>query len=183
MRGKNRIIINFVLCLFCSTLGLGQRHPLSGRDGSVVISHVNVISMKDDQVLADQTVVVWHGKVIKIDRSENNHHEKLALQIDGSGKYLMPGLADLHVHLFSSDDLLSYVANGVTTVMNMHGEPPDLRWREQVLKGRLLGPTIYTASPAVDGLPPLKRNVCHGGEAQGCRSLCTRQQASWIRFH
>jgi imidazolonepropionase-like amidohydrolase len=148
-------MINFVLCLFCSTLGLGQRHPLAGRDGSVVISHVNVISMKDDQVLADRTVVVRHGKVIKIDRTENNHHEKLALQIDGSGKYLMPGLADLHVHLFSSDDLLSYVANGVTTVMNMHGEPPDLRWREQVLKGRLLGPTIYTASPAVDGLPPL----------------------------
>jgi imidazolonepropionase-like amidohydrolase len=85
--------------------------------------------MRDDQVLPDQTVVVRHDKIIKIDPSESNPRNKLALQIDGSGKYLMPGLADLHVHLFSSDDLLTYAAYGVTTVLNMNGEPSDLRWR------------------------------------------------------
>jgi len=155
MCAEKRLVINVVLCLLYSTIGLAQRHSLAVTDGTIVISHVNLVSMKDDQVLADQTVVVRRGKIIAIDRSENNPQKKHALQIDGSGKYLMPGLADLHVHLFSSDDLLSYVAYGVTTVLNMHGEPPDLRWREQVLKGRLLGPTIYSASPIVDGYPPL----------------------------
>jgi imidazolonepropionase-like amidohydrolase len=121
----------------------------------VVFSHVNVLSMKDDRILADQTVVVCGGKIVEIDRSESVPRIKHALQIDSSGKYLMPGLADLHVHLFSPDDLLSYAAYGVTTVLNMNGEPTHLRWREQVRRGTVLGPTIYSASPTVDGLPPL----------------------------
>jgi imidazolonepropionase-like amidohydrolase len=111
--------------------------------------------MQDDQVLADQTVVVRSGKIVKIGHSEIVPQPTHALQIDGSGKYLMPGLADLHVHLFSSNDLLSYAAYGVTTVLNMNGEPAHLRWREQVRKGNMVGPTIYTASPTVDGFPPL----------------------------
>jgi imidazolonepropionase-like amidohydrolase len=149
------IAIGVLLGLLCSTTGRGQQTALPANGDVVVFSHVNVLSMKDDRILADQTVVVRGGKIVEIDRSERVPHIKHALQIDSSDKYLMPGLADLHVHLFSTDDLLSYAAYGVTTVLNMNGEPAHLRWREQVRRGSVLGPTIYSASPTVDGLPPL----------------------------
>ena len=125
------------------------------KDTAIVFSHVNLISMDTDKVLADQTVVVRAGQIIKIGPAQEVPLPKHSLQVDGSGKYLMPGLADLHVHLFSSDDLLSYLAYGVTTVLNMDGWPMDLEWREQVHAGHLLGPTIYTASHTIDGIPPL----------------------------
>jgi imidazolonepropionase-like amidohydrolase len=149
------IAIGVLLGLLCSTAGLGQQTALPASGDVVVFSHVNVLSMKDDRIFADQTVVVRGGKIVEIDRSESVPHIKHARQIDSSGKYLMPGLADLHVHLFSPDDFLSYAAYGVTTVLNMNGEPAHLRWREQVRRGTVLGPTIYSASPTVDGLPPL----------------------------
>ena len=83
-----------------------------------------------------------------------------ALQIDGRGKYLMPGLADMHVHLFpgagqqydlSSQQLQLFLANGVTTIRNMIGKPEHVMLRERVAKGELLGPTIYTAGPPLLG--------------------------------
>ncbi len=99
--------------------------------------------------------LVKSGKIVTIGPASTVPVPRNALQVDGTGKYLMPGLADLHVHLFASDDLLSYAAYGVTTVLNMHGSPMHLKWREQVREGTLLGPTIYTASPTIDGIPPL----------------------------
>jgi cytosine/adenosine deaminase-related metal-dependent hydrolase len=79
---------------------------------------------------------------------------KDALRIDGRGKYLMPGLIDMHVHLKLPEYLLLYVANGVTTVRNMRGEPRHLEWRARVAKGEMLGPQIYTTGPILDGDPP-----------------------------
>ena len=155
MRAKKRPILSILLYLLCSSLALARQTDSLASGQTVVFLHVNVISMKDEQVLADQTVVVRGPEIVKIGPSSEVSYLKDALLVDGRGKYLMPGLADLHVHLFSSDDLLSYAAYGVTTVLNMSGGPEHLRWREQVRKGTLLGPTIYTAIPTVDGLPPL----------------------------
>ena len=111
--------------------------------------------MKTDGVLADQSVLVAGDRIVSVSASSESTVPKDAVRVDGSGKYLMPGIADLHVHLFSSDDLLSYMAMGVTTVLNMDGAPMHLRWRQQVREGSLLGPTIYTAGHTTDGFPPL----------------------------
>jgi cytosine/adenosine deaminase-related metal-dependent hydrolase len=124
MRANNRLIISIVLCLSCSTIGYGR--PPLGADDTVVFSHVNVVSMKTTKVFADQTVVVRRSKIIKIDRSENNPRRGMCCR-RRLWQYLMPGLADLHVHLFPPDDLLSY------GVWSDHGpeherRAPDLRW-------------------------------------------------------
>ncbi len=74
-----------------------------------------------------------------------------ARRIDGRGKFLMPGLADMHVHVDSTASLELFVAYGVTTVRNMWGAPVILHWRNEVARGALLGPTIYTAGPLLDG--------------------------------
>ena len=73
---------------------------------------------------------------------------------DGSGKYLIPGLMDLHIHLkfgeeIQPDMLYLYLANGVTTVLSMGGSNIVLDLRSQVAEGDLLGPRIFTTSPII----------------------------------
>jgi imidazolonepropionase-like amidohydrolase len=123
--------------------------------GVVAFTHVNVVPMDAERVLEDQTVVTTGGRISGVGPARDVSVPAGALQIDGRGKYLMPGLADLHVHLFSADDLLPYLVSGVTTVLNMSGSPQHLQWRDEVRTGVLLGPTVFTACPIIDGIPPL----------------------------
>jgi imidazolonepropionase-like amidohydrolase len=126
--------------------------------------HVNVIPMDSERVLRDQTVVVRDGLVSEVGDARRVRVPAGALRIDGRGKYLMPGLVDMHAHLFTDDDyipeelagdeLALMLANGVTTIRLMIGTPEQLRMRGEVEAGRLLGPTLYVASPEVTGRTP-----------------------------
>jgi imidazolonepropionase-like amidohydrolase len=112
---------------------------------------VTVVPMDGEHVLPHQTVVVRDTRIAEIGPTARLHVPPGARRIDGHGKYLMPGLADMHSHPESVLDLMVYVANGVTTVRTM-GSPPDLRhWRSEAAASRLLSPAIYTAGPVLDG--------------------------------
>ncbi len=126
----------------------------------IAFTNVNVIPFDRERVLAAQTVIVRDGRIAEIGPAEKTKVPAGALQIDGRGKYLMPGLADMHVHLYpgagAPDDLASqqlqlFLANGVTTIRNMIGKPEHLVLRDRVAKGELPGPTIYTAGPPLLG--------------------------------
>jgi len=123
-----------------------------GSNSDIAIEHVNVIPMTHEVVLPDQTVVIRDGKIDAIGPSGDIKAPRRAETIDGSGKYLIPGLNDLHVHFNggsnSNPDMLAlYLANGVTTVLNMRGNRGMLDIRDKVNDGELLGPTVYTTSP------------------------------------
>ena len=77
------------------------------------------------------------------------------MRIDGRGKWLIPGLIDMHVHLNDEGDGALYVANGVTTIRNMWGFPETLAWRKDYGAGKPLGPTVYTTGSILDGRPPI----------------------------
>lgn len=121
--------------------------------GVVAFVHVNVVPMDHERVLTDQTIIVRDGRIQRIEPSARIKVPEGAIKIDGRGKYLMPGLADMHVHIWHEGDLLLYVTNGVTTVRNLFGDPKHLQWREQVKRGERLGPTIYSSGPITDGKP------------------------------
>lgn len=109
-------------------------------------------------VLVDQTVLVGSGRILAIGPTSTTPVPRGAVRIDARGHYLLPGLVDAHVHLEHFDDpvvLSRFVAKGVTTVRNMDGRPYILEWKRRVALGELLGPTIYTAGPILDGDPPL----------------------------
>jgi imidazolonepropionase-like amidohydrolase len=127
---------------------------------AIAFVNVNVIPFDRERVLAGQTVIVRDGRIAEIGAAEKIKVPAGALQIDGRGKYLMPGLADMHVHLYAGagqpDDLTSqqmqmFLANGVTTIRNMIGKPEHVSLRDRVAKGELLGPTIFTAGPPLLG--------------------------------
>ena len=112
---------------------------------------VTVVPMDGERLVPHQTVVVRGTRIADIGPAARLHVPQGAQRIDGRGKHLMPGLADMHSHPVRLIDLLAYVASGVTTVRTM-GSPPDLRqWRAESAANRLVSPAIYGAGPVLDG--------------------------------
>lgn len=124
---------------------------------------MNVIDVTGGTVAADSTVVLSGGRIVDVGKSAAVHIPHSAQVIEGSGKFLIPGLWDMHVHMVFGDwfpqseaiTLPLFVANGVTGVRDMGGELDVLqRWRRQIARGKLLGPRIVTSGPMLDGPKP-----------------------------
>ena len=122
---------------------------------------VNVVPMDRERVIQNQTVIVKNGVIAEIGDPGKVKVPKDAISVDGKGKYLIPGLVDMHTHLLSDsneypdligpDELRVMVANGVTTVRFMIGTPELLKYRVMSAKGDLTLPTIWVASPHLTG--------------------------------
>ncbi|MGH9841513.1 MAG: amidohydrolase family protein [Blastocatellia bacterium] len=119
--------------------------------GPLAITHVAVVTMESRQALPDQTVVVENGVIRAIAPSATIDVTGMQI-IDGSGKHLMPGLADMHTHITDAGVLRLYLANGVTQVRNLEGLPFHLALARMVEQGTLAGPRLFTVSPLIDGL-------------------------------
>jgi len=120
-----------------------DRFPSS--PASAAITNVSVLAPDGASFIADQTVVIGDGLILSVDADDTMPSD--AFLIDGTDHYLIPGLIDAHVHLRQQpNDLLLYLANGVTTVRDLSGSPDALRWREEVEAGRA-GPRLAVASP------------------------------------
>lgn len=124
-----------------------------------VFTNVSVIPMDREAVLRDQTVVVTDGKIVSVGPSAGAQAPAGANRIDGSGKFLIPALAEMHAHIPGGDapdalierTLFLYAANGLGTIRGMLGHPRHLAYRERVSKGELVSPTIYTSGPSLNG--------------------------------
>ncbi|MEE2898618.1 MAG: amidohydrolase family protein [Gemmatimonadota bacterium] len=141
--------------------GHAAKHPLALTDGggsattaiennTVAFVNVNVLPMNGEGILANQVVVVEGGFVRRIGPIGEVSVPIGALQINGNGtQFVMPGLTDAHVHLGDDarDWLPLFVANGVTTVFNLRGDPGHLRLRDQIRSREVLGPMMYTSGP------------------------------------
>ena len=130
-------------------------HPVQDRQpDAIAFERVRVLPMDSARALADQTVLVRGDRIAAMGPSGSIDIPEDVLRVDGRGATLVPGLADMHVHLYSEADLLNYLAHGVTTVLDLHGSPRTRAWREKVRLGAIAGPTIYAAGPALNGYPP-----------------------------
>lgn len=125
------------------------------KDGTtIVFQNVNLITMTQDKVLENQSVVIQDGLIAKIGKYQTVTFPEDAQIIEGTGKYLMPGLVDMHVHLWrdrGEDNL--YLANGITIIQNMWGRPELLNTRR--FNNRRFGPRIFTTGPIMDGPTPI----------------------------
>lgn len=113
-----------------------------------LIKNVQIVPMTANTVLADQMVHIRDGLIVEI----GSQIELSGIPvIDGGNGYLMPGLTDMHVHVWDVQELGLYLANGVTTVRNLWGRPMHLRMKESILKGEILAPDFYTSGPKLTG--------------------------------
>jgi len=132
--------------------GIPQGEIPTGVDTSVVFENVTVIPMDSERILEGQTVVVEDQRIANIGSSAEIEIPADAHVVDGGGKFLIPGLSDMHMHTFGSEnDLLVYLANGVTTIRIVGGDPPAiLEWRDQIRAGTRVGPSIWAWWPHIE---------------------------------
>jgi imidazolonepropionase-like amidohydrolase len=133
-------------------------------DTTIAFVDVNVIPMDTEQVLLGQTVIVQDGLITEVGLKEQVKIPENAKIIQGNGNYLMPGLADMHMHLVYDPDpdfMRLFLAEGVTTVRNLSALPEHLKWKEEVISGERIGPTIYTSGPLIVGPPDILIVIKH----------------------
>lgn len=149
------VLISLVLFVCLATSNAQQ---VVEKDREVVFKSVNVIPMDREQVLQNQVVVMKNGKIQSVSDPKKAKYRKNALVIDAAGRYLMPGLAEMHAHVPPIDDLEPmkdvlrlFAANGVTTIRGMLGHPKHLELRTMINNGELISPRFYTSGPALHG--------------------------------
>jgi imidazolonepropionase-like amidohydrolase len=124
------------------------------RAQNVAIRDVKLISMTEDRVIPNQTVIVEKARISQVGPSSSIKVPSGMRVIDGNGNYLVSGLTDMHVHEFvSSSQHLLNLMEGVTTIRDMDGFPWTLRMRENVRRGKLLAPNMYITGEILNGEP------------------------------
>lgn len=124
---------------------------------STAFVNVNIIPMTTETAIEGQTVVVENGLIVAIGDVESVPVPDDATVVDGTDRFLMPGLAEMHAHVpEAGTDYLDrvftlFVANGVTTVRGMLGRPSHLELRQQLLDGEVFGPRLITSGPSMNG--------------------------------
>lgn len=115
---------------------------------SYILKNVKVIPMTSDTILDNMSVYIENGKIKSISPTELNVTDDI---YDCKGQYLMPGLNDMHVHVWDEYELGLYLANGVTGVRNLWGLPMHLRMKNAILNKKILGPHFLTTGPKLTG--------------------------------
>jgi imidazolonepropionase-like amidohydrolase len=165
------------LCLSLVALGqlcavtMAQEQPAAvtspGSVGSATyITHVTVIDTENGKEIQDRTVIISGDRISEVKDSKGTKPPAGTKVVNGNGKYLIPGLWDMHVHSVFAERLDSmfptFVANGVLGIRDMGTSMPlaDIdQLRQQTANGSRLGPRIVAAGPILDGRPkPLRPN-------------------------
>lgn len=181
--------------LFCALLALFCL-PSSARAAPIAIERVTIIDPATGTRRSDVTVLVDGAKIIRVARAQRAALPRGAKRIDGSGKYLIPGLWDMHVHLFNNasrpgtDNRSVYfpllIANGITGVRDMWTDPEDnalaRRWRSEMDSGRSFGPRIATGSSIIDGVPATWPNSIAAADEASARAAVRREKAAGAGF-
>jgi len=156
--------------------------------------NINLVPMTDEKVLKDQTVLVKGKVIIEVGSSREVKIPENAIVIDGAGAYLMPGLADMHMHTrpgwlsdYPVSPLSLYLANGVTTIRCFGPGGGSgkyvLRWRDEIDEGKRIGPTIYTCGPILYGPVKDPQEVVRKQKAQGFDFVKLYSFVSKDEFH
>ncbi|KPJ84337.1 MAG: hypothetical protein AMS19_01010 [Gemmatimonas sp. SG8_23] len=144
-----------------ATIGCAQDQvdPADGIE-SIAIMNVTVLPMDRPGTVPDQTVLVRDGVIAEVGPAGDVRADADDVVIDGTGRYLMPGLAEMHAHVppganppreAVEDILFLYVANGITTIRGMLGSEYQIPLAEELRQGSVLGPTFYVGAPSING--------------------------------
>lgn len=151
---------------------------------NLLITHANIIDVKTGEILKDKTVAIDSMRIAAIYDGEVSIPNSAEI-IDGKGKYLIPGLWDMHAHYFSIykdiDPVL--IANGITGIREMWGDMSVINEvRKEIQTGDIIAPDIYTAGVVIDGDPPVWQGTIAVNTPEEARSEVDKQITEGVDF-
>ncbi|EQB07701.1 amidohydrolase family protein [Novosphingobium lindaniclasticum] len=175
------------LALLIAALMVTTSPALAASQADVMIRHVTVIDVEHARTVAEQAVVLRGGDVVAVGKDREIAREWQARDVvEGKGRFLIPGLWDMHVHFGGGPDLIEenkallplYVAHGVTTIRDCSGDLPDqvLSWRGEIASGSLFGPRLLTSGAKIEGIKPVWKGTIEVGSKADVDSALTRLQ-------
>jgi imidazolonepropionase-like amidohydrolase len=175
--------VTLVVLLTVWSLGTSAQNASS----VVAFTHVNVIDTVRGAIIRDMTVTVTGSRISEVSRTGRVRVPSDAKVIDATGKFMMPGLWDMHVHWYLKEYLPLFIANGVTGVRMMWGQsPPHYAWRDELRKGTLSGPRLVIASRLIDGPLPIwegSLSVRDATEARNAVRQAKQQGADFVKIY
>lgn len=121
----------------------------------LVVTGATLLPMNDNRQIDSASIAIDDGRIVAISGANEGFPYESNEHLDATGKFVIPGLIDTHVHILTPFDAPLYPAAGVTTVRNMWGFPSHLQMRDAVESGQMFGPRIITAGRLIDGDPKI----------------------------
>ena len=155
----------------CATSAPERPSAAAGSVPTLAFTHVSVVPMDSERVLEDQTVLVQGDRIVAVGPARSTRAPADATVVDGKGRFLMPGLVDMHLHLPPGEGtpqdpagqvLALLNATGVTTARALVAAPTALRVRDAVARGERVGPRLLVAAPSLHGFPNPKAKPVQG---------------------
>ena len=178
----------FLICSLAESFVAQQPNPRA--DKTIAITHVTVIDPKSASVKRDMTVVIRGDRIVAVRRSRIIESIKGATTIDAAGKFLIPGLWDMHVHIGTGDFekqqmLRLFITQGVTGIRLMNGRPRHHLWRQEIERGDLFGPRMVIASRTIAGPTSFASGakVNNAEEARTAARQAKTEDADFIKVH
>jgi hypothetical protein len=153
---RSSVVLPYVFLLLAQTgpsFAHAQNKLAPPVSSSIAFVDVNVVPMNSESVVPGQTVLIQQGRITAIGPASSTPVPAGTAVIEGHGRYLMPGLADVHVHLEGREnfgDAPLFLAYGITTVMNLRGRPEILQWKQEIAEGKLLAPNLYSSGEFIN---------------------------------
>ncbi|HVR35305.1 MAG TPA: amidohydrolase family protein [Methylomirabilota bacterium] len=149
---------------------------------TVVFRNVAVVDVVNGRIEPGQAVVVREGHILQTGPDDQAPSPAEGLEVDGCGRYLIPGLWDMHTHWYEQDSLPLFIANGVTGIRMMVGFPLHHEWRRSISSGELIGPRLLIASGVLDGPKPVWPISIVVGNEEQAREAVRRSRETGADF-
>jgi len=177
-----------VAVILFPVLTFAQGHRASQKN-LIAFTHVTVIDATGSPPQADMTVTVRGNRIVQLAKTTGRPLPRAAHIVNCKGKFLIPGLWDMHGHLSTATETAFplMIMNGVTGVRDMGGDLRQIdRWRFEIVRGQRLGPHIVRAGPFVDGPKPgvpYRLTVTNAAEARRAVDQLKARGVDFIKVH
>ncbi len=178
----------FCSLLLASSLTLPGGRSTGAEESWIAIVGVAVLAMDSSPVRGDQTIVIAGERIEGLGPRAEIEVPAGAKVIDGRGRFLMPGLVDVHVHLRHAqpEALLDYLRVGITSAREMNGRPFLLEWRDRIEAGDLIGPALKVAAPTLGNFSSPREGYPTPETAEQAREAVRRFHSAgydWIKVY
>lgn len=175
------------LAVACSIAVAAPAHA-----ADLLIRHATVVDVRTGKLVPGRTLLIRDGSIVSVSPDAKSARMSASLVIDARGKFLMPGLWDMHMHFGGGPELVQenldlmplYIANGITAVRDCAGDEAldVLKWRDEIAAGKLVGPTIFTSGPKLEGYKPVWKGTLEIGTKAEADAALDKLQALHVDF-